>query len=251
MKKKCAVFTIVKNEKFFLPIWLKHYAKYFDQADIYILDHQSTDGSTNNLRCNVVPVHNELAFDHQWLCNTIQNFQSELLNKYNAVLFAESDELIYTLGDLRLNDYIDNFINSSSNYVTCVAYEVKQDLENEPKYDSNRGIFLQRKNWYRHELYDKTLLTKIPLTYSFGFHTCNYPKVFDNNLFLCHLHRFDFPLMLERHEERATKWNLKDDKGAGFHHRIFEESELLTYFNSIPHPIELIPEIHLQSLHGI
>ena len=46
-KKKCAVFTIVKNENYFLPIWLKHYKRYFDNSDIYVLDHQSNDGSTD------------------------------------------------------------------------------------------------------------------------------------------------------------------------------------------------------------
>lgn len=41
MKKKCAVYTIVKNEDYFLPKWIKHFNKYFDKSDIYILDHQS------------------------------------------------------------------------------------------------------------------------------------------------------------------------------------------------------------------
>ena len=47
--KDCAVFTIVKNEKLFLPIWIKHYKKFFDNYDIYILDHESNDDSTKNL----------------------------------------------------------------------------------------------------------------------------------------------------------------------------------------------------------
>lgn len=251
MKKKCAVFTIVKNEKFFLPVWIKHYSKFFDCEDIYVLDHQTTDGSTNDLKCNVVQVHNELTFDHQWLCNTIQNFQSTLLQKYNAVLFVESDELVYSIGGVNLREYIDLFLHSPLNYVTCIGFEVMQNVSVEPKYESNSSIFSQRKYWFRHELYDKTLLTKIPLVYSWGFHNCDYPKVFDDKLFLCHLHRFDFPLMLERHTERATTWNIKDDAGASFHQKIYLEDELKIYFNSIPHEIELIPEIHLQSLNGI
>lgn len=69
MKKKCAIFTIAKNEDYFLPKWIKHYKKYFDVSDIYILNHQSSDGSTDNLDVNVVDVFNELAFDHNWLLN--------------------------------------------------------------------------------------------------------------------------------------------------------------------------------------
>jgi hypothetical protein len=97
-KKKCAVFTMVKNENYFLPIWLKHYKRYFDNSDIYILDHQSNDGSTEELDVNVELVINELAFDHQWLVNTVQNFQVKLLEQYESVLFAEADELVYTIG---------------------------------------------------------------------------------------------------------------------------------------------------------
>jgi hypothetical protein len=79
MKKKCAVYTIVKNENYFLPKWIKHFTKYFDNSDIYILDHQSSDGSTSNLDVNVIEVINELAFDHQWLLDTVENYQSVLL----------------------------------------------------------------------------------------------------------------------------------------------------------------------------
>jgi hypothetical protein len=70
--KDCAVFTIVKNEKLFLPIWIKHYKKFFDDSDIYILDHESNDDSTKNLDVNVIPVYNEFTFDQNWLINTVQ-----------------------------------------------------------------------------------------------------------------------------------------------------------------------------------
>ena len=46
MKRRKAAFTIVKNEPVMLPIWLSYYSKHFDLQDLYVLDHQSTDGST-------------------------------------------------------------------------------------------------------------------------------------------------------------------------------------------------------------
>jgi len=251
MKKKCAVFTIVKDEKFFLPIWVKHFSKFFEQQDIYVLDHQSSDGCTDGLQCNVIQVENHLAFDHQWLCNTIQNFQSHLLNNYNAVIFSEVDELIYSIGGLNLTEYITEFIHSEAPYITCVGYEVFHDMKNEKPYKIDKPLFSQRKNWFKHALYDKTLLTKIPLNYQWGFHNCDHNKVFDNKLFLCHLHRFDFPLMLERHQHRVRNFNIKDDGGASFHQKIDKTDELLVYFNSIPCEPEFIPKEHLDCLHGI
>lgn len=252
MKKGCAVFTIVKNESYFLPIWLKHYKKYFSVEDIYVLDHQSTDGSTTNLDANVVPVVNELAFDHQWLVNTVQNFQKDLLKKYESVLFAESDELVYSV-EKSFNEVIDKFLKDDKvQYQTCTGYEVIQDLENENSLEEGDEIFKNRNYWFQTPSYNKTLLSKIPLRWVWGFH-----QVIDNipnrkyNLFLCHLHRVDFEFMLKRHEERATKWKLKDDGEAGFQHRIGDRQGVLDYFTHIETPVKPIPQIHKSVLNGI
>jgi hypothetical protein len=251
MKKKCAVFTIVKNENYYLPIWLKHYKKYFPNNDIYILDHQSTDGSTSDLDVNVIQLVNELAFDHQWLVDVISNFQKHLLQEYESVLFAESDELIYSLdGDLNL--LIDKFLSDPYvNFLSCHSHEVIQDLENEPPLSETDEILKHRNNWFYWDMYDKTLLTKIPLQYDWGFHnTIGYAKDFKYDLFLLHLHRCDFELMLKRHEERATKWRLKEDGGGG-QHRISDRKELLKWFNNVPSLIEPIPQNHKNALNGI
>ena len=93
----------------------------------------------------------------------------------------------------------------------------------------NENIFEQRDYWFRIKAYDKPLLTKKPLNYNWGFHTANVNKNQSLRLFLCHLHRFDFELMLERHIERSS-WNLKNDGDAGYHHKISERQKLLDYF---------------------
>jgi hypothetical protein len=58
--------------------------------------------------------------------------------------------------------------------------------------------------------------------------------------------------MLKRHEERATKWNLKDDgEAAGFQHRIGDREGVLKYFNDIEGKLEIIPQEHKQTLKHI
>jgi hypothetical protein len=209
-KRKCAVFTIVKNESFFLPIWLKHYRKYFCDYDIYVLDHQSTDGSTENLPVNVEIVKNELSYDHQWLLNTISKKQRELLDDYECVLFSESDEIVYTI-NCQLDEYIDTFIDSHLQYVTCQSYEVSQNFEeNERNLNDDEEIFANRNWWtrqaYTANLYDKTLLSKIPLEWEPGFHNISYPRFYTNNFFMVHLKRYDFEQLLSRNR-RGREWN--------------------------------------------
>jgi hypothetical protein len=252
-KKKCAVFTIVKNENYFLPIWLKHYKKYFNNDDIYILNHQSTDGSTEGLDVNVELIVNELAFDHQWLVDTVQNFQVKLLEEYESVLFAESDELVYTLGK-PLNEVIDEFLLDTQSIVqTCTAKEVMENIGVEKELEPGDEIFKHRNQWFDNPIYHKTLLSKVPLKWVWGFHytkKANTDKKY--NLQLVHLHRCDFNFMLERHKERATKWNLKNDgAGIGYQHRIGDREGVLDYFNKIDGKLLTIPQEHKDALNGI
>jgi hypothetical protein len=252
MKKKSAVFTIVKNENYFLSIWIKHYKKYFDETDIYILNHQSTDGSTNNLSVNVIPVINELAFDHDWLVETVQDFQKSLLIKYECVVFVESDELLYSI-EKPLNEIIIDLINNpSQDYITCIGYEVIE-MKGELSLTPSDEIFKNRDYWFRHLLYDKTLISKIPLSWSRGFHHIN-KKIINKSygLYMVHLHRVDFEIMLKRHEERANKWKLKDDGPyVGFQHRIGDREGVMNFFKDIPSFPELIPIKHKIILEGI
>lgn len=252
-KKKFAVFTIVKNERYFLPKWISHYKRFLESEDIYVLDHQSNDGSTENLDVNVVSVVNEMAFDHQWLVETVQNFQERLLERYECVIFAESDELVYST-EMDLTSAVSEFLNSDRQFVKLKGFEVIQDLEREPSLLEDDSIMDKRGSWFHYPIYDKILLSKIPLKWHWGFHACWNVSAdessFAYGLTLCHLHRVDFELMLKRHEERAKKWNLKDDGDAGFQHRIGDREGVLEYFNSIKGScvIEPIPAEHKAAL---
>lgn len=235
MKRKCAVFTIVKNEKYFLPIWLKHYKRFFDNQDIFVLDHQSNDGSTEDLDVNVVPVNNDVAFDHQWLVEVVQAFQRRLLQDYDCVLFAESDEILYST-EHNLDEMISKFMAEDNDYIICTGFEITQNIGNEPELKKDSSIIENRNFWYANSQYNKPLLTKVPLQYAWGFHNlAHYPehggRLGKYGFTMAHLHRVDFELMMERHEERVKNWNLKDDGYAGWHHKVAERQELMDYFN--------------------
>ena len=244
-KKKCAVFTIVKNENYFLSIWLKHYKKYFDNSDIYILDHQTNDGSTEELDVNVELVINETAFDHHWLLNTVENFQVKLLEKYESVLFAEIDEIIYTV-DKPLNEVIIDFINDDNLLVqTCISRDLLHVLEIEKSLDEDDLIIENRNYWFEDIFYHKTLLSKVPLKWAVGFHSItNHTTNYTHNLRMCHLHRFDFELMCKRNIHRINN-NAKIEEGfQGGHNKITDRNKLMDFFISEHSKKELIPEEH-------
>jgi hypothetical protein len=251
LKKNCAVFTIVKNEKYFLPVWLKHYKRYFDNSDIYVLDHQSNDGSTEGLDVNVELVINEVAFDHEWLLDTVKNFQVRLLEDYQSVLFAEIDEIIYTL-DKPLNEVIIDFINDDDLLVqSCISRDLIQNLKTEKPLGEGDLIFKNRNYWFQDGNYHKTLLSKIPLEWVTGFHhITNHSRDDTFNLRMCHLHRFDFELMYKRNVDRINNTKV-DLTSEGNQNKITNKDQLMLFFIKELYKKELIPEDHKIALEHI
>lgn len=241
MKKKCAVFTIVKDEKFFLPIWLKHYKKFFNNEDIYILDHESTDGSTKNLDVNVQLITNDVTFDHVWLLSVVKYFQRDLLKRYEAVLFVEVDEIVYSI-EKNLSETIEDFLKSDLPYITCNGHDVYHRYEEEPNLSENKNILVDRKWWYYHDAYDKTLLSKVPIDWFTGFHQEIQPKRRQDDYYLLHLHRLDWEVLAKRHEERAS-WKKAND-GLGDYNKVSEREKVLEYYIDIPNPLTEIDQRH-------
>jgi hypothetical protein len=270
-RRKAAVFTIVKNEPYFLRKYLTHYLKYFHNSDIYILDHDSNDGSTHNLPVNVVRVSNELAFDHAWLRQTVMSFQVRLLRRYRCVVFAEIDEMLYCTR-MPLNLLIDEFLEDKlSDYITCRGYEVVQYGEELPL-TATDTIFSKRKHWFANSAsFDKTLISKVPLNWCNGFHKAFAPEVTnpsrsdirarlhdnfsnkttgeDYNVFMCHLHKFDLGLMIERHKARLVTQQKQD--GGAPHNRSVDPEALARYiaiYNQVGSEVVPIPLDHLRCL---
>ena len=92
-RRRRAVVTIVHDEAVFLPLWLGYYSRYFAADDIYVLDNDSSDGSTDRDGFVRVPTPHP-SVDHTWMAETLAAFQEELLDRYDVVLVADADEII-------------------------------------------------------------------------------------------------------------------------------------------------------------
>jgi hypothetical protein len=204
-----AVFTIAKNERFFIKKWYEYYSNYFNKNDIYILNHDSDDGSLDNLDCNIINISNKTTFDHVWLRSQVENFQKELLSYYGIVVFTEVDEFIIPV-ETNLMNYLNTFALSDENYVSCFGVEF---LHSNTHYDYNKLILEQKIDMrLNNRFFNKTLITKIPLQYAKGFHGHTLPDKVDKNLVLLHLHYFDYIQFMIRAAERLR---FKDTFEAG------------------------------------
>ena len=205
--KEAAVFTIARNEPVFLPLWLRYYGRHFDPADIYVLDHDSSDGSTADPAgaFTRVPIHRDRIFDHMWLKGTVEDFQAFLLRSYGAVLFAEVDELV--IADPSRYSGLGAYVGALDGPAACcTGYSVVHyPDEGERPLDFERPVLAQRRYWHRSPPYSKRLLGRIPLAWNVGFHQ-------------------EFNAPDGQWSEEDVMWNL------GWHRRVVEPDEFRDWF---------------------
>ena len=249
-KRKCAIFVMVKNEKVFLPIWLKYYSRYFDGKDIYVFDHLSIDGSVQeclkDFSFNVISLDYAWSFDHLWFKFVAENVQKKLLSHYQYVIFTDVDEII--LPDINKYSGLDDYIQKlDKDHARCTGYELIHLPDKEEPYRASQSVLSQRRFWYYTPFYDKTLISNVPLDWGIGFHQVwNLESNCDNDLILIHLHKLEFDLCWKTSFERAhLHWPLEDIlNNRGWQNRFTDIDKFREYYEGFPENliIEEIPE---------
>lgn len=226
----CALVTVVRNEGYMLPIWIRYYSQFFPVGSMFVLDHLSTDGSTDLLPVNVVRLEGEAHFmPHEWLTQQVARVQGELLGSgFPCVLFAEVDELVAVdpLLHGNLSAFCSRFAQSPDTHLRAVGWEVVHHPVvrggTEPDIEWDSGILSQRRHGLPYPHYNKPVLSKIQQKFQVGFHTCEgcRPDATDG-LYLLHLHSFDYNFCMYRetrkHEASAAMIESDRDSGWGVH----------------------------------
>jgi hypothetical protein len=225
-----AIITMVHNEPVFLPIWLSYYSRFFAAHDIYVLDNQTTDGSTDRDGFVRIPVAHDTV-DHTWMVRTIEDLQHELLGRYDVVVVTDVDEIIAPVpAKDTLGSYLDRF---DEEFVNCLGYELLHDRSREPPLRLDRPILDQRRYWFFNGGYDKPALATVPMSWRPGFHGReDFGYNLDPDLRLVHLHRMDYKICLERHRTRRQRpWaELDAREGWAVHNRVVDEPEFEHWF---------------------
>jgi hypothetical protein len=190
---KTCIFTRARDAVF-LELWLKYYSKYIQ--NIFVIDNLTLDGSIE--RCQKLynfNIINDIYVPYNDHVNhwnkRIKKIQQYLFNYYDVVIYADTDEIIVSL-DCPLDTYIENM---KTDYITCTGYDVI-DI-NEIPINLDKPILEQRKYWFRDKWMDKTLISKIPINWEYGFHWHDNINIYDEKLLLIHLNRVDYNLCIK------------------------------------------------------
>ena len=214
-KRSRAIVTMVRDESQFLPIWLGYYSQFFSPEDIYVLDHDTKDGSTS------VPGFHRIAVSHEttdmhWMLQQITEMQHKLMQKYDIVVVCDVDEIIAPDPASPCSDLGQYLDRMDEDFVCCLGYEVIHQPEVEPPIDIERPLLAQRSTWYHNPLYDKPAIAMIPMNWVPGFHRrTDGLNNYDPDLRLIHLHRVDIDRCYVRNVERSAFRRQDDDAAIG------------------------------------
>ncbi len=205
---KIAAFTMVYNDKVFLPLWLSYYGRAFGADNTFVLDHGSNDGSTEYLgAAHVLRVPRDRHMDENHRAIFLHRCQAALLRHYDVVVFADADEFL--IPDPAVFAGLPDFIaRRCERFVNAVGLDVVHVPDAEAPIDLSRPILAQRGYVQFTSAYCKPLISRIPLLWDPGLHNCDYPPAIDSDLKLFHLKRMDKALALARLRiTRALAWS--------------------------------------------
>lgn len=237
-KKPWAVFTIVREENFYLPKWHRYYSQNVPECDVYVVNHVPKNSETKDTCCDflansdsTVYVEDEEYFSTKWIRDTAQKYQRLLLQSYEAVIFTDVDEIIVPSADsgfADLADFMRDFLLSKQTNWRVTAYSlIHFPDKHEPKFDFAKNIFEQRMYWYRDDYYDKPLVSKKPLNWVYGFHRANNMNPTPHpGLVLIHLHQFDFDWYMQRHLKWATTFKVCDEDVKSTYNSHYRETDV-------------------------
>lgn len=227
-----ALLTIVNNEAVMLPIFLRYYSQFFAPGDTHVLDHGTTDGSTDRDDIVRIPVHHPV-HDNEWLREVVVEHHVRLLERYDVVMVVDSDEIV--VPDPRceppdLGAYLDRV---DEPWVSARGWELMHDRTHEAPIDLSRPVLEQRGTWFANPLFDKPVITTGPTPWTVGRHrVVDAPSHLDPDLHLVHIQRMDHDLCWERRRMRRRLGSSATDiaTGRSAHTRIDDEDEFGRWF---------------------
>lgn len=244
--ERIAALTICYNEDLIIRKWAEYYGRVFGYENLFIIDDGSdTPVSTvlAGLPVNITRIP-RTTFDSWRLVRTLAYMQRVLLETYDLVLTADSDEFMTCNSHdpaLDLKTYLmsqdpENYIN-----VAPVGFDMVHDRAKEPPLDLSRPIAAQRNYVRRSQGFDKPVLSTVPTSFYPGLHQSYFPKRVDTNITLLHFRVFDYDFAINKlMRYNNTQWSENDLKtGLAFHQR-WKVEELDKAFTKITSDVDAI-----------
>lgn len=187
---RIAAITFCRDEGRMLPLWIKYYGGQFGTDNLYVVDDNSEDGSTDDLPCDVlhIPPIRGGKFNSTRLA-MVSNLGRSLLQLYDVVLFCDTDEFIVPDPDRwpGLKEYIEAKTDDGINAVGSMGFNVVHQVGVEPPLDLAQPLIGQRQLAKFLPLMCKPAIKWVPENWSMGTHGVRTPYAVDPDLWMFHM----------------------------------------------------------------
>lgn len=236
---RLAIFTLLRNEPVFFPVWLHHYLQHVPAEDIYVLDHESSGDALDVLhslqaehKFNLLRLQHHWAYHATWMANVTRYFQTFLFSTYPLVLFSAVDELVLPRPEvtMRLPVFAERILEEKP-FVKCNGFEVVHNADEESALTITQPWLNQRRWWYHSPRYSKPLLSATPLYWQPGwFGAVNVPTYEPpfRDLLMVHLHKIDLQLCVEKHQQVISQPLDPEFRAGVFTHNMLEDPAKLS-----------------------
>jgi hypothetical protein len=219
-RQDVAVITFVFNEAVNLPIWRRYYGDLFGEQNLFVVDRESSDGSTENVNpVNLIRIPRD-EFDDIKKAKFVSSLQNALLQYYKFVIYTDCDEIIVPDPACYKNllDYTEKL---DADYATCIALNLLHLITIEEPLKLNEPILKQRRFVRYRSAGNKTLISRIPFNWLAGHHCADVRPQVDKNLFLIHTKAMDYSMAVGRQRiNQETSWSdIAVQSNHGAHHR--------------------------------
>ncbi|WP_176562766.1 glycosyltransferase family 2 protein [Paracoccus liaowanqingii] len=219
-----AVFTMSYNEDVTLPIWVKYYGGLFGRENLFVIDHGSNDGSTEGLHgVNLIKLP-RTAFSDLKRSKMISDLCENFLNFYDYFIYTDTDEFL-CVDPSKHKDLKTYLQEVRPEYETAIGLNIFHSFDEEPEFNSSRKVLSQRNYVYFMASMCKTLITKEPIKWGGGFHTCDKRQSF-GEVYNFHSKFMDRGIALDR--LRVLR-NIPRDGNFGNHQMILDHDLMLAY----------------------
>ncbi len=179
---------MVRDERVMLPRWIAHYGRECGPDNLFVIDDNTTDGSTDGLPGSVIriPSWGDKHFETTRM-RLVSSFAAGLLETYDAVLFADADEFL--VADPQRYDSLVDLVAARPrvDVLAAQALNVVHDAGREGPLDPDRPVLGQR-HWAKFiPLMCKPAIKRTPAPWVAGSHGTTIPFEIDPDLYMFHL----------------------------------------------------------------
>jgi hypothetical protein len=187
---RIAAITFCRDEGRMLPLWVNYYGGQLGVENLYVVDDNSEDGSTDDLPCDVlhIPPVRGGKFNSTRMA-VVGNLGRSLLQLYDVVMFCDTDEFIVPDPDkyAGLKEYVEAKTAEGLNAVGSLGFNVVHDVGSEPPLDLTQPLLGQRQLAKFLPLMCKPAIKWVPGHWSAGTHGVRTPYRVDPDLWMFHM----------------------------------------------------------------